>query len=222
MWRIIVFASMLIPSVRALGQNFGGGVHVGLISSHVLESTVPAQYNKVGLWAGGFTDYRFTPKSTLQLELSFIQKGFRQAGNLDNNNVDKGMNLNYLEIPILYRWWGIKNMSIEIGPQMGVLLSHREWDQFGDIEGGNPNYKDFSRFELSAAAGLSYFFLKGRLEVNARYAISAIPIRVRAQGEAIWPLARQYNSMFGFSVRWWFKNTKETFSPREKSVRTLE
>jgi len=222
MMRLLALVMLIMPVTKALGQNFGGGVYVGLISSHVLEHTVPAHYNKVGLWAGGFTDYRFTPNSTLQMELSFAQKGFRQAGNLDNNNVDKGMNLNYLEVPILYRWWGIRNMSVEIGPQMGVLLSHREWDQFGDIEGGNPNYKDFTRFELSAAAGLSYFFLKGRLEVNARYAISALPIRVRAQGEAIWPLARQYNSMFGFSVRWWFKNTYEAPPKAEKSLRTLE
>lgn len=217
-----IVATFCLMHLGTLAQNFGGGVHVGLVSSHVLEQGVPASYNKVGLFAGGFTDYRFTPNSTLQLELSFIQKGTRQAGNLDNNNIDKGMNLNYLEIPVLYRWWGIRNMSVEIGPQVGVLLGYREWDQFGNFDGPNPDYRAFNRVDVGAAAGLSYYFLKNRLEVNARYAISAVPIRRRAQGEAIWPLARQYNSLLVFSVRWWFKNTYDAPPKKEKGVRTLE
>jgi hypothetical protein len=218
-----VFLALVLISCASMAQNFGGGVHVGLISSHILEMGVPASYNKVGFWGGGFTDYRFTPKSTLQLELAFVQKGTRQAGNLDNDNVDVGVNLNYLEMPIVYRWWGIRNMSVEIGPQLAVLLSHKEWDQFGDLQGPNLNYRSFERFELSAAAGLSYYLLRNRLEINARYSISAIPIRVRAQeGTAIWPVARQYNSVIGFSVRWWFKNTYETPPKKEKSVRSLE
>lgn len=218
-----ISAILLLCPLANFAQNFGGGVHVGLISSHILEMGVQASYHKVGFWGGGFTDYRFTPKSTLQMEISFIQKGTRQAGNLDNNNVDVGVNLNYLEMPILYRWWGIRNMSVEIGPQLGIMLSHKEWDQFGDLQGPNLNYKEFERFELSAAAGLSYYLLRNRLEINARYSISAIPIRVRAQeGSAIWPVARQYNSVIGFSVRWWFKNTYMAPPKKEKSVRSLE
>ena len=80
-------------------------------------------FNKVGAWAGAFTDYRFTPRSTLQLELSFIQKGSRQAPTVKNDGILYVHNQNILEIPVLYRWYGIKNMSIELGLQAGVILS---------------------------------------------------------------------------------------------------
>lgn len=224
-WSILLLVIVIAASAQseAQAQRFGGGAYVGLISSHVLETGVPATYNKVGFWGGAFTDFRFTPKSTMQLEISFVQKGTRQLGTLKNDNVDVGVNLNYLEVPVLYRWWGIRHMSVEIGPQFGVLLGYKEWDQFGDLQGPNLNYKEFERFELSATAGLSYYFLKNRLEVNARYAISALPIRVRPQaGSAVWPVARQYNSLFAFSVRFWFKNTYQVPSKRIKSAKTLE
>jgi hypothetical protein len=220
-FRIPLFcAALCVLHLGTEAQNFGGGVHVGLISSHVLEYTVPASYSKVGFWGGGFTDYRFTPKSTLQLEVGFIQKGTRQMGTVDNNNEERGMNLNYLEIPLLYRWWGIRNMSVEIGPQLGILLSHSEWDNFGEFT--NLNYADFQRIDFSAAVGLSYYLLRSRLEINARYAISVIPMRTRAQGVGIWPVARQYNSVFALSVRWWFKNTYDAPPKKDKGVRNLE
>jgi hypothetical protein len=222
-WRatsIFLLTTLCLPFVM-YGQRFGGGVYVGLISSHILEQGVPSSYNKVGFFGGAFTDYRFTPKSTLQLEISFIQKGTRQLPKISNNLADIGVNLNYLEIPVLYRWWGIKNMSVEIGPQIAVLLGYKEWDQFGDFP--NLNYNAFERVDFGAAVGLSYYLLKSRLEINARYAISAIPIRVkRIEAAAIWPVARQYNSLFAFSVRWWFKTTYVAGASKQKSVRSLE
>jgi len=202
-WQVILTVVVMLAGMQAdvQAQRFGGGAYVGLISSHILETGVPATYNKVGFWGGAFTDYRFRPKSTVQLEIAFVQKGTRQVGNLKNNNVDFGVNLNYL----------------------GVLLGYKEWDQFGDLQGPNLNYKEFERFELSATAGLSYYFLRNRLEVNARYAISALPVRVRAQeGSAVWPVARQYNSLFAFSVRFWFKNTYQVPPKKIKSAKTLE
>jgi hypothetical protein len=222
MMRLLALAILLIPATKALGQNFGGGVQVGFVSSQLLEFGFPTTYDKVGFTAGGFTDYRFTPNSTLQLELNFIQKGTRQAGTIKNENKQFGTNLNYLEVPVLYRWWGIKNMSVEIGPQLGVLLSATEWEDSRSFTFESMNYKSFHRIDFSMAAGLSYFFLRNRLEANARYSISAIHIRERAQGTGIWPAGRVYNSVFCLSVRWWFKNTYDAPPKAEKSLRTLE
>jgi len=218
----ILIAMLCLLQLGVHAQRFGGGVHLGFISSQILEYGYPTTYDKVGFSAGGFTDYRFTPNSTLQMELNFIQKGTRQSGTLKNNNVQFGVQLNYIEMPLLYRWWGIRNMTVEIGPMFGILVSSKEWQDSPDFSFDNLNYKEFHRFDLSAAGGLSYFFLRSRLEVNARYAISVIPMRTRAQGVGIWPVARQYNSVFALSVRWWFKNTYDAPPKKDKGVRNLE
>ena len=198
--RPILVAALCCLTVSAIGQKFGGGLYLGIATSQVSGDDL-AGFNKPGFWGGGFTDFRFTPKSTIQLELSFIQKGSRMAPTVDNNNQYFLIGLNYVEMPLLYRWYGIRNMSIEIGPQIGFLVSSVEENQFGEILGKPP----FKSFEFSGAVGLSYFFLPSKkLEVNARYANSILPIR----GEFIqWPYGGQLNQLISFSVRYWFKTT---------------
>ena len=191
--RLLVFILSALPFL-SLGQGFGGGLYGGISTTQVSGDGIGG-FNKVGGWGGAFTDYRFTPRSTLQFEISFIQKGSRQAGTVKNGNIFILYNHNMLEIPVLYRWYGIKNMSIEIGMQAGILLSSVEK---GTILVETRNSSAYPKAEWSGAAGLSYFFWKGKIEVNMRYSNSILTMR---KGD--WWI----NHVFGFSVRYWFKST---------------
>ena len=192
--RIILFILLLLPAL-SFGQGFGGGLYAGISTSQVTGDGIGG-FNKVGAWAGAFTDYRFTPRSTLQLELSFIQKGSRQAPTVKNDGILYVHNQNILEIPVLYRWYGIKNMSIELGLQAGVILSTVERGNTIPTTENNPLFRPA---EFSGAAGLSYYFLKNKLEVNARYSNSILSLK----GQRDWWM----NHVFAFSVRYWFKTT---------------
>jgi hypothetical protein len=191
--RGVLLFLFLIPSFL-FGQAFGGGLYAGISTSQVSGDGIVG-FNKAGAWGGAFTDYRFTPRSTLQFELSFIQKGSRQAGTVKNNNVFILYNHNMLEIPVLYRWYGIKNMSIEMGLQAGFLLSSVEK---GTLLIETRNSSAYRKGELSGAFGLSYFFWKGKIEVNARYSNSILTMRKNG-----WWM----NYVIGFSVRYWFRTT---------------
>lgn len=190
--RLLAILIFLLP-LTTLGQGFGGGLYGGISTSQVTGDNIGG-FNKAGGWGGAFTDYRFTPRSALQFELSFIQKGSRQAPTVKNNGVLYVNNQNYLELPILYRWYGIKNMSIEMGTQFGYLINAIERDNNGEIRGAIPH----RQVEWSAAAGLSYYFWKGKIEVNARYANSILSMK-----KTDWWI----NHVFAFSVRYWFKTT---------------
>lgn len=188
-----VFLFLVLPFF-SLAQGFGGGLYAGISTTQVSGDGI-AGFNKVGGWGGAFTDYRFTPRSTLQLELSFIQKGSRQAPTAKNNNILILYNHNMLEIPVMYRWYGIKNMSIELGTQVGILLSSLD-RVTNAVESRNSSV--YHRAEWSGAAGLSYYFWKGKIEVNARYSNSILSMRKQD-----WWM----NHVFAFSVRFWFKTT---------------
>jgi len=213
---ILLLSIVLFSTNDAMAQGFGGGVFVGISTSQVTGDYISG-FNKVGFWGGGFTDYRFSPKSTLQLEITYIMKGSRQTPTVDNNGVFYAMKLHYLEIPLLYKWYGIRNMSIEVGPHFGILLASGEEDNNGEIP-NDPNVP-FKTFELSGAAGLSYYFWKGRIEANARYSNSILPVR----GDVVqWPYGGQLNQVISFSVRYWFKNTYVAPAKKIKSAKTLE
>ncbi|MCB0754652.1 MAG: PorT family protein [Flavobacteriales bacterium] len=192
--RNIVFLFLLLPLV-GFGQGFGGGLYAGISTTQVTGDNIGG-FNKVGAWGGSFTDYRFTPRSTLQLELSFIQKGSRQAPTVKNDGILYVHNQNILEIPVLYKWYGIKNMSIEMGLQAGIILSTVERGNTIPTTTNNPLFKPA---EFSGAAGLSYYFWKNKIEVNMRYANSILSLK----GNRDWWM----NHVFAFSVRYWFKTT---------------
>lgn len=192
--RIITLLLSFLP-VIGMAQGFGGGLFAGISTTQVTGDNIGG-FNKVGAWGGAFTDYRFTPRSTLQLELSFIQKGSRQAPTVKNDGILYVHNQNILEIPVLYRWYGIKNMSIELGLQAGIILSTVERGNTIPTTTNNPLIKPA---EFSGAAGLSYYFWKGKIEVNMRYANSILSLK----GNRDWWM----NHVFAFSVRYWFKTT---------------
>lgn len=191
--RTVLFLFFISPNLL-FGQGFGGGVYAGISTSQVTGDGI-AGFHKVGGWGGAFTDYRFTPRSTVQLELSFIQKGSRQTPTVQNNNRLIFFNQNILEIPVMYRWYGIKNMSIELGIQTGILLSTLEREtNFQDTRNSNA----YRSVEMSGAAGLSYYLWKNKIEVNMRYSNSLFTLKTRQ-----WWM----NHVFAFSVRFWFKTT---------------
>lgn len=192
--RNLIFIFLLVP-ILGFGQGFGGGLYAGISTSQVTGDNIGG-FNKIGAWGGAFTDYRFTPRSTLQLELSFIQKGSRQAPTVKNNGVLYVHNQNILEIPVLYKWYGIKNMSIELGLQAGIILQTVERGNTIPTTTNNPL---FQPAEFSGAAGLSYYFWKNKIEVNMRYSNSILSLK----GQRDWWM----NHVFAFSVRFWFKTT---------------
>lgn len=190
--RKLILLFFFLPELL-FAQGFGGGVLAGLSTSQVTGDAI-AGFNKVGFWGGAFTDYRFTPQSSLQFELSFIQKGSRQAPTAKNNGVLYAHNQNLLEVPLVYRWWGIKNMSLELGVQGAYMISSTERDNAGEILGRAP----LRPMEASVMGGLSYYFWKGKIEANARYANSLHSLR----SDKWW-----VNHVIAFSVRFWFKTT---------------
>lgn len=191
--RTLIFLFLLAP-IMGFSQVFGGGLYGGISTSQVTGDGIGG-FNKVGGWAGAFTDYRFTPRSTLQLEVSFIQKGSRQAPTVKNDGILYVHNQNILEIPVLYKWYGIRNMSVELGLQAGIILNTVERGNTIPTTTNNPLFRTA---EFSGAAGLSYYFWKGKIEVNARYSNSLMSIKTRD----FW-----MNHVFAFSVRFWFKTT---------------
>lgn len=196
MKRLLILIFLTGVSISSFAQGFGGGLFAGISTSQMTGDNIVG-FHKAGFYGGAFTDYRFTPRSTLQLELSFLQRGSRQTPTVKNNNTRFLYNLNYIEFPVLYRWYGIKNMNLEIGPSVSYLINSKQEDSFGEVT----NKIEFNKIDLSIAAGLSYYLLKSKkLEVNARYSLSVIP--TSSDAARYWQ-----HHVIAFSIRYWFKTT---------------
>lgn len=104
---------------------------------------------------GAMAEWKISDKFSLQPEIMYSVQG-------TNTNVDSEgeILLNYLNLPIMGKYYVAKGLSIEAGPQIGFLLS---------TKGGSINYKDaLKSTDFGVNFGVGYKLDNG-LNFSARY-----------------------------------------------------
>lgn len=190
-------------------SNFKGGVRAGFTASQISGDDLTG-FHKLGAYAGLYANYPLNDKGNLkiQAEIDFTMKGShtyyppKQNASMMNKYV---LDIGYLEVPVLLRWRfarltirGNSDFEFELGPMFGVNLYQKERDVYGVIQ-GRPQ---FSRFELSAMAGISYMF-NDHHGVSFRFSNSIL--RVRKPNWAVnRPIKMQYNTVLMLSYFYQF------------------
>lgn len=195
----LLFAFFLLCFFNFLqAQEFNGGVHAGFDIASERE-TWP---NRVGLYAGIFTNRYVSEHSSLQLELDYIQKGNRNRVDIDNAD-DYKLRLHYLELQFLYHY-DIQRFTLEAGPSLGWLVASHE-EQNGYVIEDNP-FEPFDYFSIGV--GL-YYHLNENLQFGARYSNSILPVR-EWETINIWPFfLGDFNEVLNFSLYWTFLHSQK-------------
>lgn len=74
-----------------------------------------------GFHIGGFTELKVAKKFAIQPEFLFSTQGTTVEG--FNGNSNSSIKLNYLNIPVLAKYYVTDAFTVEAGPQIGFLLS---------------------------------------------------------------------------------------------------
>ena len=195
--RILIAAVFVLLAQFVNAQRFHGGLTAGVAASQVSGDNLSG-FNKAGLYAGGFVNVVLSEKSALQLEMYYIQKGSRknQRPKVNDYTVYK-LNLQYIEMPLLYRWQFSRRFSLYLGPALGVLVKNTEVEK--DEAGLLPNRPSFHRFDLNVVLGLG-ISISDHFRVIFRGQNSVLPIR-NYSGNALFRLDRlQYNTTLILSL----------------------
>ncbi|MBC2845101.1 porin family protein [Winogradskyella flava] len=104
---------------------------------------------------GVMSEIKLSDKFSLQPELIYSGQG------ADTNTASEGsISLNYLNIPLIGKYYVTKRLSLEAGPQIGVLLS---------TKGGTIDYKELLKpVDYGVNFGVGYKLDNG-LNFTARY-----------------------------------------------------
>lgn len=181
----------------AHAQEFKSGIHFGMTATQV-DGDQLRGFDKAGLLAGLFVEWDITPRIKWYFELMYVQKGSRKPLDKEDNSYYR-MRLNYLEVPILFRYKAGKKIAVQGGPAFGVLVFAQENDQLGEIRYAPP----FRKMEYSFNSGLTYE-LSEKVMVDIRYSFSVVPVRPfdasqlypywdRGQFNSVVQLALQYS-----------------------------
>jgi hypothetical protein len=193
----VIFAIIIIFILSGLGvlkaQNFKGEIYAGAVGSQVSGDELSG-FNKGGFAIGAGVRLHIDEKSSIGFRLGYIQKGSRKPS-AEENGIPSFylLRLNYIEMPILYRYRTGKKLYFEAGPSLGYLFSAHEEDQFGEM----PYMKPFLKFDLGATAILGYPLGKD-WDFQFGFIQSVLPIREHGSGSTYRLNKGQYNTVISF------------------------
>lgn len=141
---------ILITAQLSYAQEIDFGVKLG--ANFATLNDASGFDNKTGFVGGAFVGAKFS-KVGLQAELLYSQQG----AEFDATDFD----LNYINVPVLLKYYLIGGLNVQVGPQFGFLVDDNIEDSVG-------NAFEAETFDLSGVAGLGIDLPFG-LRADARY-----------------------------------------------------
>lgn len=150
--------SLLISS-SAMAQdhhaNIGvkGGLNLSNINGNGQADVKP------GLHLGLFTHVHLTKQFAFQPEIMYSAQVTKYGGS------DNSLNLDYINIPLLFQYMFDNGFRLQAGPQVGLLVNAK-------TKSGNTtvNVKDgYNSLDLGLSIGGSYVFVDSGFGLDARY-----------------------------------------------------
>ena len=98
---------------NAQGSKFGAKVALNIAT---LTGDAEGASSLVGFQIGGFAEFKISEKFAIQPELMYSTQGASYDGGGD-------FKLDYINIPVMAKYYVAKSFSLEAGPQIGFLVS---------------------------------------------------------------------------------------------------
>lgn len=172
MKKIILAAIAVMAFSFANAQETRFGVKGGLNLSNWAGGDVRDTKALVGFHVGGFAEIKIIEKLAIQPELLFSTQGTKIDGGTFLGDFD--VKTNYLNIPVLAKYYIVEKFSVEAGPQLGILLSAKSDGE--DVKDG------FKTVDFGFNLGAGYHFTEN-VSVNLRYTIGLSPLADNADIE---------------------------------------
>ena len=152
----------------SMSPSFGvkGGVNFATVTGDDFDSPD----SRTSFHVGVFGEFPIAEIFSIQVEALYSGQGF--DANFDGPDGDKAeVQLDYINVPVLAKFYIVKGLSIEAGPQFSFLVND-EFDFNPNSDNGDINLSDngvdTQTFEFGVAGGLTFQTEMG-LFATARY-----------------------------------------------------
>lgn len=170
--RLVVLAIGFGLSTTALWAQWSYGVKGGLNFSNMKCEAWDPMF-KVGVQVGGFVTYHFNEVLSLQTEMLYSLQGCRlevwESVYLDKKEI-LNRNAHYLNIPVLARIQFVRNLFLDLGPQVGFQVA-----EYQKYDNERHRLSDTRPVDVALVGGLGYFFNE-HWEMDFRYIHGFLPV----------------------------------------------
>ncbi|GGE89724.1 Outer membrane protein beta-barrel domain-containing protein [Chishuiella changwenlii] len=176
MKKILLLLPLLVLAINTNAQTkFGvkGGMNVSNLTGDLQNNK-----SKIGFYAGGYATIKIDDKFAFQPEVLYSAQGTKfnsiQAVVPEYGPVtsDLKFNLDYVNIPLMFKYYATEGLNIEAGPQVGFLVSAKGHAK-ANVDGQKVNDTGdidelFKSVDFGLNLGLGYELRNG-INFGARY-----------------------------------------------------
>jgi hypothetical protein len=168
MKKLFIAAIAVMSFGLANAQEVSYGVKAGLNVANLAPSKGDAGDARIGFNVGGFVEIGISEKFSVQPELLFSTQGNKYSETILGTKIEFTQALNYINIPVLAKYYVAEGFAIELGPQIGILASANTNVSAGGESASDSIKDNFKTIDFALAAGFSYKFTENFF-ANARY-----------------------------------------------------
>lgn len=201
---ILIISLFILCIISVKAQKFEANLQCGIAGSQVSGDELSG-FDKAGLIAGIGVKTPLNKDFSLGFKMLYLQKGSRKPSKLDQGDPSSYLlRLNYIEVPIQFRYKAGKKLFVELGPSFAYLVKHSEENEDGELENRNA----FSKYDISITGAIVYPF-NNHWELRVDGWQSILPIRKHSDGITYRLNQGQYNSVIAIGIQYTFKPIKE-------------
>ena len=174
---VALLATFLTSNAQETNSKTTFGAKAGL---NVSSASVDRGYDTdisslVGVYVGGFANFKLDEKWAVQPELLFSTQGFKEYDNDGGYIYDDKIKLTYINLPVSFQYIVASKFNVEAGPQVDFLLSGKADGKYYDPmfdETQTQNNVDIKDSLKSVVFGFNFgagYAITPKLSANIRY-----------------------------------------------------
>jgi hypothetical protein len=169
----VLFTAIAMTSMNAQKIGAKVGLNIATLSGDIENTKM-----KMGLHIGAVAEFEITEQFTFQPELVFSMQGTKYddgssidgLGGLD----DPRLKLTYINVPLMAKYYVTESVNIQVGPQVGFLMSANSSGFFGDDDVDVKDNMNSLDYGVNFGAG---YVMDFGLFIDARYNLGLANIR---------------------------------------------
>ncbi|MDY0780479.1 porin family protein [Tenacibaculum sp. IB213877] len=159
---IFIICALFTTMLSAQGFGIKGGLNLSDLTNFEksFEEEVESESIRTSFHVGIFNEFKVSDHFSIQPEVLYSSQGV----NNESDGIDGKVQLDYINVPVMLKFYLTEGFYLESGPQIGFLVND-------DIEVGNIIFNDddtFNSVDYSMNLGLG-FKLGEKVFLNARY-----------------------------------------------------
>lgn len=161
MKKILLSAVAVMAFGVAQAQEIKFGAKAGLNIAN-LGGDAETDGSRTGFHIGAVAEFKLTETFSIQPELVYSMQGAKTKFGIEELGmvVEEDLKLDYINIPIMAKYYVMEGLSLEAGPQIGFLMSAKFGSE--DVKDG------YKSIDFGLAAGVGYELPMG-VFFQARY-----------------------------------------------------